>query len=49
MNIYIHKNGQKLGPFDESQISEGIKNGQFTLDDLAWSEGQAEWLPLMNL
>jgi general secretion pathway protein G len=49
MNIYIHKNGQQLGPFDESQISDGIKNGQFTLEDLSWSEGQVEWVPLRIL
>jgi general secretion pathway protein G len=49
MNIYIHKNGEQLGPFDEFQISEAIKNGQFALDDLAWKEGQSEWVPLRNL
>ncbi len=49
MNIYIHKNDEQFGPFNDDQLSDGIKTGQFTLDDLAWIEGQAEWVPLRNL
>ena len=49
MNIYIHKNDEQIGPFNDDQLSDGIRTGQFTLDDLAWIEGQAEWVPLRNL
>jgi hypothetical protein len=49
MSIYIHKNDEQFGPFNDDQLSDGIKTGQFTLDDLAWIEGQAEWVPLRNL
>jgi hypothetical protein len=49
MNIYIHKNDQQLGPFDDAQIFEGLKSGELSLDDLAWKEGQAEWVPLRFL
>lgn len=49
MSIYIHKNEKQLGPFNEEQLSDGITNGQFTMDDLAWSEGQAGWVPLSSL
>lgn len=49
MNIYIHKNDEQFGPFNDDQLSDGIKTGLFTLDDLAWTEGQAEWVPLRNL
>jgi type II secretion system protein G len=49
MFIYIHKNDQQLGPFDESKIQEGINSGQFTIDDLAWKEGLSEWVQLREL
>lgn len=49
MSIYIHKNEQQLGPFDESQILEGLKNGEFKIDDLAWKEGLSEWVSLEDL
>ena len=46
MNIYIHKNDQQLGPFDEAQIWEGLRNGEFTSENLAWHEGLPEWVQL---
>lgn len=49
MNIYIHKNEQQLGPFDESQISEGLNSGAISLEDLAWKEGLTEWVRLGDL
>ena len=49
MNIYIHKNDEQFGPFNDEQLSDGMKTGQFTLDDLAWHEGQTEWVPLSSL
>ena len=49
MNIYIHKNEQQLGPFDESQISNALSNGEICLEDLAWKEGLTEWIQLGEL
>jgi general secretion pathway protein G len=49
MFIYIHKNEQQLGPFDESNIQEGLNSGQFSIDDLAWKEGLSEWVQLREL
>jgi len=48
MNITIHKNGQQLGPFTESQVGEMLKSGQIALEDLAWTEGMEEWKPLSS-
>jgi hypothetical protein len=47
--IYIHKDEQQLGPFDESQITKAIQEGQFTYEDLAWKDGLAEWVRLGDL
>jgi len=49
MNIYIHKNEEQLGPFDESQISEALSSGEISLEDLAWKEGLTEWVRLGDL
>ena len=49
MNIYIHKNEEQLGPFNDAQISEALTSGEFSLEDLAWKEGLTEWVPLRIL
>ncbi|MFZ4777798.1 MAG: DUF4190 domain-containing protein [Terrimicrobiaceae bacterium] len=48
MNITVHKNGEHLGPFTESQIGEMVKSGQVALSDLAWTEGMDQWEPLSS-
>ncbi len=48
MNIKIHKNGQQLGPFSESQIGEMLKSGMLAVEDLAWTEGMDQWKPLSS-
>jgi len=49
MQVYIHKNDQQLGPFDQFQINEFLNSGEFTADDLAWEQGQSEWMRLGDL
>lgn len=46
MQIFIHKNGQQLGPFPEAKIAEMLKAGQAAPTDPAWSEGMEKWQPL---
>jgi type II secretory pathway pseudopilin PulG len=48
MQIIIHKNGNQLGPFSESQVSEMLRSGQVAGTDLAWSEGMETWKPLSS-
>ena len=43
MDIYVLKNDEQQGPFPETKIRESIDAGEFTLDDLAWTEGRSEW------
>ena len=43
MDIYVLKNDEQQGPFPETRIRQGIDAGEFTLDDLAWTEGRSEW------
>ena len=49
MQIYIFKNNEQFGPFDAAQIEDYIKTNIFDINDFAWSEGEAEWIPLSGL
>lgn len=49
MQIYISKNGQQHGPFEEGKVLEMLKNGQLSPNDMAIRPGQNQWLPLGNL
>lgn len=49
MNIYILKNGQQLGPFNETEVRDKMNAGQFTPNDWGWYEGLTNWQPLSTL
>lgn len=46
MNHHIARNGQQVGVFTEAEVQSGFASGRFLADDLYWTEGMAEWLPL---
>lgn len=46
MQIYINKNGQQLGPFEESVVLQMLKNGQLSPNDLGFKQGQQQWQKL---
>ena len=43
MSIYIYKNNQQLGPFEENQIFEMLRNNQLSPNDSAIRQGEKEW------
>jgi predicted nuclease with TOPRIM domain len=47
--IYIYKNEAQEGPFQAVQIEEGLRNGIFSVEDFAWTEGLSEWVPLRDI
>lgn len=49
MEIYIGRNGQRLGPFPIEDARQRLAAGEFQPGDLAWAEGQSNWLPLTSL
>jgi len=49
MQIHIAKNGQQLGPYTEEQLGELLQTGQVSYDDLAWTEGMADWQLLRTI
>ena len=46
MSLYIFKEGQQLGPYDDEAVLQSLRNGAFTPADLASREGQGDWRPL---
>ena len=46
MQIYVHRNNQQLGPFTEEQLKAQLASGAISLQDHAWWQGQANWIPL---
>jgi hypothetical protein len=43
MQIYIKKNNEKLGPFDENKVPEMISSGELSLADFILRYGDPEW------
>lgn len=46
MSIYVLKNNQQLGPFEESAVSDSLRSGAFSPNDLACRQGMTAWQPL---
>ncbi len=49
MSVYIFKNNQQSGPFEENAILDWLKNGQLSIEDLACRKGANEWQKLKAL
>jgi hypothetical protein len=49
MRVYIHKNNQQSGPFEESQILEWLASGQLSPNDMVVRQGETQWQPLYLL
>ena len=49
MSILIYKNEQQEGPFDLPSIEQAIRHGRISVEDFAWQEGCADWVPLKTL
>jgi hypothetical protein len=46
MSIYVQKNDQQLGPFEESKVLEMLKTGELAAQDMAIRQGDKEWRKL---
>jgi len=46
MNVFITKNGQRLGPYSIDEASRLRASGQLQDKDWAWYEGLTDWIPL---
>ncbi len=46
MSIYIHKNNQQSGPFEEAKVLEMLRVGQLSPNDFGIRQGAGQWQPL---
>ena len=49
MSLYLYLNGQRTGPFTDTQVSDMMRSGAVTDTTLGWKEGLTTWLPVANL
>jgi uncharacterized RDD family membrane protein YckC len=49
MQIYIGKDGDRKGPYSETQIREMLAAGSIAGTDLAWHDGLADWTTVTTL
>jgi len=48
MEIYIARDGTRLGPFPLEEVRRQLASGQLTPNDLAWMQGAQDWVPLAS-
>lgn len=49
MELYIHKNGEQLGPYSEDQVRSYLIDGTLHSSDLAWYDGAPDWASLSSI
>lgn len=49
MAIYVYKNNEQLGPYEDSAVAESLRSGYFSPDDMACVAGSSSWMPLGSL
>ncbi|MEP7148297.1 MAG: DUF4339 domain-containing protein [Acidobacteriota bacterium] len=47
--IYIHKNNQQTGPYEEHVVLDQLKSGFLKPEDLAIRQGDSQWEPLRTM
>ena len=46
MSLYIFKDGQQLGPYEDDAVLQSLRTGAFAPGDLSSRDGQGDWRPL---
>ena len=49
MKIVVSNNGEHHGPYELNILEEFVEQGAFSLTDMCWQEGWAEWRPLASI
>ncbi len=45
-DLYLHHQGQQLGPYPLATVHQMFQQGGLSATDLVWHEGAPEWMPL---
>jgi len=43
MELYLHRNGEQVGPYSKEQIGTMLGAGELSRNDFVWHEGLSEW------
>jgi uncharacterized RDD family membrane protein YckC len=46
MEVWIGRQGERLGPYRDEEVRQWLREGKVRTDDLAWHEGLTDWQPL---
>ena len=49
MEVWIGRDGERHGPYNEDDVRQWLRSGQVSREDLGWYEGLADWQPLSVL
>lgn len=49
MSLYLYKNNQRFGPYEDARVLEMLGSGQVSPNDLGIREGDKDWQPLAKL
>ncbi|MDB6132555.1 MAG: rdd family [Verrucomicrobiales bacterium] len=49
MDVYVLKEGRRLGPFVPFKVRELMEDGEISPSDLGWVEGMDSWAPLETM
>ena len=49
MQLFIAKDGERLGPYSLEQVRDFLATGELTGQELAWHEELGDWTPLEDL
>ena len=49
IQVYLHQNGQQVGPYQVNDLQSWVHSGQLTVDQLAWFEGCSSWVTLAEV
>jgi hypothetical protein len=46
MELFLHQNGEQVGPYTEEQLAAMVASGAISRGDIVWREGLADWQPI---
>lgn len=49
MDYFVKRGEQRFGPYSLSDLQQYVQSGNILLDDLAQSEGMADWVPVSQV
>src|SRR4051794_19238976 len=49
MEIYLLRDEKEVGPYEAEDVRSWLQQGHVAANELAWTEGLAEWQPLEQL